>query len=257
MNTIFYKDYKVKELSYAEYKNLVKNLLTTDIDILNYIFNDLLEKNVEQNKKFTLYEKIELLFFIRSIILGEDIELLYKEKNYKTDVNKFIQSLNYPGDVIEIDGIEILLNGNFYVKNKLDEFVKNIKKVTIKDKVLDFSNLKFEEKKLILEQIDTINLFNVLDKFNEKLDEYYINFVDLKFNLFSGDILYLLKNIFYIDLQSLYDFEYDLLKHLNLNTNDFKNVSFTELKIYHNKLVDDAKEKESNNNDTGKTINPV
>jgi hypothetical protein len=39
MNQYFYESYEITELSYFEYKNLVKNLFTEDPWVLNQVFD--------------------------------------------------------------------------------------------------------------------------------------------------------------------------------------------------------------------------
>ena len=47
MNEYYFDGYKVTELSYFDYKNLVKNLLTEDIEVLNNVFNDIFNKHID------------------------------------------------------------------------------------------------------------------------------------------------------------------------------------------------------------------
>ena len=83
-----------------------------------------------------------------------------------------------------------------------------------------------------------------------------INILDKELLVYTGDILYFLKNIFNNELNNLYDFEYILMKQLNLNTNDFKNYSFTELKIFYNKIVKEFQERKESSSSTGINLNP-
>jgi hypothetical protein len=78
-----------------------------------------------------------------------------------------------------------------------------------------------------------------------------INIVDKKLLVYNGDVLYFLKNVFNASLENLYDFEYVLIKQLNLNTNDFKNYSFTELKIFYNKIVKEFQDQKNSSSSTG------
>ncbi len=88
----------------------------------------------------------------------------------------------------------------------------------------------------------------------EDISDNYLKILDLKLNLHNGDILIFLKNIFFNELNSLYDLEYFLIKNLNLNTNDFYNYSLSELKILMNKVLEEYKESNKNDN-TGIPLN--
>ena len=50
MNQYFYESYEITELSYFEYKNLVKNLFTDDPWVLNQVFNNTINSTIGSRK---------------------------------------------------------------------------------------------------------------------------------------------------------------------------------------------------------------
>ncbi len=79
MNSYFYDNFKITEFSYFEYKNLVKNLFTNDLNTINKVFEDVLDKHVNE-KDLSIDNKFKCLIFLRSLTLGEEFNLSYKEK---------------------------------------------------------------------------------------------------------------------------------------------------------------------------------
>jgi hypothetical protein len=98
MNSYYYDDYKITELSYFEYKNLVKNLLSAEDNKIADIFERLISSQVKSNKNLHIGDKIKILILIRSIILGEEIQLSVNGKQFLYDTNKIIDSINYKNE---------------------------------------------------------------------------------------------------------------------------------------------------------------
>ena len=61
MNEYHYEGFIVKELNYFDYKNLVKKLLTTDIEVINVIFNELFNSCLISDKKYNALDKFKLI----------------------------------------------------------------------------------------------------------------------------------------------------------------------------------------------------
>ena len=64
MNTYYFDEYKITELSYFEYKDLVKNLLSTQEDKLVNIFEEIIKKHVVVDKNLNIGDKIKILLLI-------------------------------------------------------------------------------------------------------------------------------------------------------------------------------------------------
>lgn len=252
MNQYFYENFEITELSYFEYKNLVKNLFTEDLFILNQIFEQLIDRSVKDKKNIDIFNKIKILLFLRSLTLGEEINLTIKDKNYFYDVSSIIKNISINNEDIVTDKI-ILKKPNFlFTKSVLDEVINSIQKIIIDDKEINFSNLTKKQKNIIFNEISDSNLLDIVGSIVKNLEKDNLKLNNLNLNLHNGEILYFLKNIFLTDLNSLYDFEYSLIRELKLNTTDFKNYSFSELKILFNKLSEEFKE---NKNPSGINLN--
>jgi len=242
MNQYFYESYEITELSYFEYKNLVKNLFTDDPWVLNQVFNNTINNAVKGDKEIDIFDKVKILLFLRSLTLGEDFDITFKEKNYKMNINSIVNNISINSNEIVSDRVTFKKSNSFYVENLLNEVIISIEKIVLDNGEINFSKLTNEQKDIIFNEISDSNISQIVNSIADNLKQDNLNLFDMNFNLHNGDILYFFKNIFKTDLNSLYDLEYALIKNLNLNTVDFQNYSLSEIKILLNKLNDEYKD---------------
>ena len=252
MNQYFYENYEITELSYFEYKNLVKNLFTDDPWVLNQVFENTLKNATKGDNDINIFDKVKILLFLRSLTLGENFNLTVKEKNYNMDINEIIDNISINENIIVSDKVVLKKSNSFYIENILNDVIFSIEKIILDNGEINFSKLDNKQKNIIFNEISDSNISDIISKIANNLKEDNLNLFDMKFNLHNGDILYFLKNIYFSDLQELYNLEYHLIRNLNLNTTDFKNYSLSEIKILMNKLQDEYKD---NNKSSGVPIN--
>tara|TARA_E500000318_G_scaffold97762_1_gene98673 strand:- start:7005 stop:7775 length:771 start_codon:yes stop_codon:yes gene_type:complete len=251
MNSFIFDEYKITELSYFDYKQLVKELLTDDLSTLNDIFDKLYKKNVYTKKEATAFDKFKCLLYIRSLILGEEIEIVYNKKNYKLNIDNVIEKTYIEESDLISENLAFKNFDTFFIENLTNELYKNLKSINLNGKNIDLSNFNIKQKEEIFDNITDLNFTQMMQNCSDYLGKSSINILDKKLLVYTGDILYFLKNIFNSSLDNLYDFEYILIKQLNLNTNDFKNYSFTELKIFYNKIVKEFEQQKESSSSTG------
>jgi hypothetical protein len=244
MNQYFYENFEITELSYFEYKNLVKNLFTDDLFILNQVFENIIKRSVKDINNIDILNKVKILLFLRSLTLGEDINIIVSDKNYKLNVNSILDKITINrGDIIS-DKVVFKKSNSFYIDNILNEVIFSIEKIVLDDDEIDFSKLTNNQKSIIFNEISDSNIVDIINNITSNLEEDNLKLFDMDLNLHNGEILYFLKNIFNTDLNSLYDLEYHLIRNLNLNTIDFQNYSLSEMKILLNKLKEEFKDEE-------------
>ena len=105
MNQYFYENYEITELSYFEYKNLVKNLFTDDPWVLNQVFENTLKNATKGDNAINIFDKVKILLFLRSLTLGENFNLTVKEKSYNMDVNEIIDNISINENIIVSDKV--------------------------------------------------------------------------------------------------------------------------------------------------------
>ena len=254
MNTYYFGNYEVTELSYFKYKNIVKNLFTNNIEILSKTFNNLFEENVKDGQRIDIKEKIKILFFIRSLTLGENISLSINDKAYNLDTNNLIDNLNvyFEEDYIEIDSLTFKNINSLYVEDLHSEIVKNLTHIKINNIKKDISNFSYDEKNKILNEMTESSLTKIYDHILSNLNKNHLKILDMELNLHNGEIINFFKAVFDMNLSELYNLEYFLIKNLNLSSTDFYNYSFSELKILMNKVIEDhQKETNTDKNNAG------
>ena len=256
MNSFYFDGYKITELSYFQYKQLIKELLTDDLSVLNDIFDKLYKDNVVSKKESTAFDKFKCLLYIRSLILGENIEINYNDANYNLDTDGIIENTYIEENDLISENLSFKNFNTFYIKDLSYELYRNLKSIKLNGKNIDLSNFNVEQKEEIFNNITDVNFTQMMQDCSNYLSKNTINILDKKLLVYNGDVLYFLKNVFNASLDNLYDFEYILIKQLNLNTNDFKNYSFTELKIFYNKIVKEFQDQKDSPSPTGINLNP-
>ena len=83
MNSYYFDDYRITELSYFEYKNLVKNLISAEDNTLVNVFEEIIDLKVESTKELNISDKIKILLLLRSITLGEELEISLNKKIFR------------------------------------------------------------------------------------------------------------------------------------------------------------------------------
>ena len=251
MNSFYFDDYKITELSYFKYKQLVKELLTDDLSILNDIFDKLYKDNVFSKKEPTAFDKFKCLLYIRSLILGEKIEINYNDANYNLDTDSIIENTYIEENDLISENLSFKNFDTFYIKDLSYELYSNLKSIQLNGKNIDLSNFNVQQKEEIFNNITDVNFAQMMNDCSNYLSKNTINILDKKLLVYNGDILYFLKNVFNASLENLYDFEYVLIKQLNLNSYDFKNYSFTELKIFYNKIIKEFQDQKDSSSSSG------
>ena len=255
MNSFYFDEYKITELSYFDYKQLIKELLTDDISVLNDIFDKLYKDNVITQNETTAFDKFKCLLYIRSLILGEKIELNYKGANYKLDIDSIIENTFIDETDLISENLSFKNFNTFYIKDLSYQLYSNLKSIKLNGEDLDLSTFNVKQKEEIFNNTTDVNFTQMLKDCSDYLSKSTINVLDKKLLVYNGDVLYFLKNVFNASLENLYDFEYVLMKQLNLNTNDFKNYSFTELKIFYNKIVKEFEKQNESQTPAGINLN--
>jgi len=251
MNSFYFDGYKITELSYFQYKQLVKELLTNDLSVLNDIFDKLYKDNVTSKKESTAFDKFKCLLYIRSLILGEKVDISYNDVNYKLDTDSIIEKTYIEENDLISENLAFKSFNTFYIKDLSYELYNNLKSIKLNGKDIDVSTFNVEQKEEIYNNVTDANFAQIMEDCSNYLLKSTINILDKKLLVYNGDVLYFLKSVFNTSLENLYDFEYVLIKQLNLNTNDFKNYSFTELKIFYNKIVKEFQDQKDSSSSTG------
>ena len=248
MNTLKFDNFEIIEPSFFDYKNLIKILYGSNMENLNYIFENLLCKLVvNYNKNINIIEKIKILIYIRSLILGNEISLNKDEKNINYDINNILTSLDNIKTEYKIKNLTFSISKNLHIKDYNFEIFENLLYIETEKNTHDLSKLTHDQKNQIYNSIDNINITEIYKILKDGYYNQSVEFLDKKINLFNGEFLHFLKNIFEEPIENIMDLEYTLYKYLNFNTTDLKNLSVPECRIFLNKLIQENKDQSQDN----------
>lgn len=235
------KTYRLREVSFLEYRNLVKNLLDDDIFAVEKAFEDLISTTLHDKQNLTVQEKFLLLLKYRELIHGKQIEFTSGDVKINYSIDKIFDFFNR-----ELPYYEYEIDDDIY------KFGFSHKMIPDRDHIIN-----------IVDSLKMINGYIVQDKnlsnlpalplleISKRISEYYepfkfkIQYIDYDVSLNDVSFLYFLKSIFIFDLQGLYDMEYNLRKNLNFSITDLSQLSFPEcnlmLKLFNKDVADREK----------------
>ena len=253
MNSYYFDDYEITELSYFEYKNLVKNLISIEDDKVVDIFEKLIKKQVKTDKILHVGNKIKILLLIRSIILGEEILLNLNGKQYSHDINKIIDSINFKNEKFEYKNMIFNIPKKICYKNKLECLIDNFYSFIIDGETKIVEKYLYKEKEIILQNLIGFEIKEVNNNFEEYISNFYLIYLnENEINLYDTNLIIFLKNLFETDLTEMYDIEYSIMNYLKFDPSVFNMYGLPELRIFLNKFI---KEKEDNKKREGGNTN--
>jgi hypothetical protein len=230
-----------KELSFYEYKNICKMLMSDNVYDINHCFENIIDKNVVSSRPLNIIDKFKCLLTIRNTILGNEVTFLHDGKQINIDLS-LILNKEQNNEPIVYDILTLSSPVNFYSTS----YDKYIAECLIKIKDTDVTDLTLDEKIEIISET-SLSITDIYSKLKETFQEREINiFAGIDINIYSQEyILKFLKNIFYEDLFQILNFEFVCMRNLDFKSADFKTYTYPEIKIFLNHL---NKEKENEKN---------
>ena len=234
MNSYYFDDYKITELSYFEYKNLVKNLISAEDHRVVDIFEEIINNKVESKTELNIGNKIKILLLLRSITLGEEIEL-----NLKTEQFKYRSLIfNAPKKI--------------HYKSKFECLIDNFYSFVIDGKIKIIEEYTYKQKEILLQNLIGFETKELTNEFNEYISNFCLKYIDdAEINLYDINLLKFIKSLFQIDLNEMYDIEYNIMNHLKFDPAVFNMYGLPELRIFLNKFIkeqEESKKQTSGNN---------
>lgn len=238
------KNVKLREISFYEFKNICKKILTDDIHELNNIFNEIIDATTK-SESLNCLEKFQCLMILRNLIYGKDFNFIYEDKKINTDLTLLTNNVKFdvPDVVVETNNMVFNFNtpSNFYNDSIDGLLIDCLKKITIKDRDIDCSQLPFNQKKQLLNDL-SLPIYDTYSKLKTQLKDLNITFYkDATINIYDGSLLYFLKRVFQEDMMNLYTFEYACIRGLRLSALDMERYTYPELKIFLQELTREMK----------------
>lgn len=227
-----------KELSFYEYKNICKMLMSDEVYDINHCFENIIDKNVVSSRSLNIIDKFKCLITIRNTILGNEVTFLHEGRQVTINLSSIL-ALSYDNEPVTYDMLTLSSPEKFYSKEYGDYIVECL--THIND--VDITDLTTLEKKKLLDET-SLSITDIYSKLHASFQNRNINiFKGIDINIYSQEyILKFLKNIFYEDLFQILNFEFVCMRNLDFKSADFKTYTYPEIKIFMNYL---NKEKES------------
>jgi len=238
------KSFKIKELTFGQFRDLNKYILSNNNIFIESFFDEILTNNLEQKdllKQLCNYDKFCILVLLRTVNISPELEIFEKNKNFKVPLKDFLNKcLNFTHDTtknIEHDNIKIKLElpASFVINNLLDLSDMVVKRVEIGDSILNFSEIESELKKEIIEALPANIIFDI-KKFYENLVNVFseLSFTlpsineTINLNPFDSSLLEILKLLFRANLKNIYEMQYFMVSKMYYTPEYIDNNTFVE-----------------------------
>lgn len=260
-------------LNNHNYLDILKFITNNDDEgLIDYFDNILQEKILDKNlvSKLSVIEKFLILLDLRSILLGDKLQLINKE-NINIDLSissirdNLIKNINNIELIkyIDYNNIQLCLSTpkSFDVEN-IDKIYKEIiDKIKIDEEIIDFYLLTEEEKDVIINNLPA-NLAQELLEYIEFCQDISQNIDIIKGNdrigldsvplrFFDKTLFYFLKNTFGNDLMGFYELQFNMMSKLNVSSDNFMKMSPAECKIFIQFYNQDMKRQEDAQKSSG------
>jgi hypothetical protein len=247
------KQFKIKEISFNEFKIVNKRLLNEELKEINTVFEELCD-SVVTGKNLNCLEKFYCLMILRTMIHGNDFSFKNNDVVINININTLLDklNLNFEDIVFEYEKKKYYFNlpKNFYHETALDLIIDCLVGIEIKNNKWDCSEITYKKYKIDILQEISLPLATVYKLLDEKFQTYSFEFYkEFVFKITDGSLLMLLRRLFYLDMSSLYDFEYSCIRSLNLGVTDMSVYTLPELRIFLQLLTKELKSKQGSNNE--------
>ncbi len=248
MNSYYFDDYRITELSYFEYKNLVKNLISAEDNTLVNVFEEIIDLKVESTKELNISDKIKILLLLRSITLGEELEISLNKKIFRYDINNIINSIQSKNEQFTYESLVFNIPKKIHYTSKFECLIDNFYSFMINGKTKIIGEYTYKQKEVLFQNLIGFKTKELTDEFDQYISNFYLKYInDIEINLYDNNLLKFIKGLFEIDLNEMYDIEYNIMSHLKFSPAVFKMYGLPELRIFLNKFIKEQSESKKSN----------
>jgi hypothetical protein len=249
---------RLKELTFKEYKSIVKTITNDNNALIEVAFNELIEKATDQkHETFTFLDKLLILLTIRSVCILSDIELIVTspETEKKFNVNYRIYDIIQKLAELDLTGYDTIIKtynailevtfgipNNLFIDKTNESLFTTIRQIKINNIVVPLErddiverlpvNVFKDAKNFLTElesKINGINLMTVMAP-----DTSPDNSLEVPLTLVENSVLEFLKLCYKRELLSIYELEYILTSKLKLPYDVVYGSTPAELMLYIN-----------------------
>lgn len=256
--TIFYK-----ELTNYTYFALLKYINNSDERGIADYFNEIIETHLKIPIKLNSLEKFLILFDIRSICVGDSIELKLKSNataklsifSMLENIKRHISNINFNRSYI-FDDLTLNLSApaNFIVDRDDDIYENVLESVTYNNETFFISTFSTIEKADFFKSLPA-KAFNFINSYindiSNKLSDVNIisrnelvGIEEMPLNIFDNTMFNLLKLLYNDDLMNFYEQQYSFIKKLQFTNDHFMKMTPNESRLFINLFNKDIKAQE-------------
>ena len=234
-----------KELSFYEYKNICKMLLSNDIRDINECLETILNR-IESNFTLNILEKFECLINVRNSILGNELSIKKDEIQINYDLKKLLANVFTEREFVFGDCV--FKTPQFFIHDNVQHAAADYLYI-YKNNII--YNESIEQKIEVLNALD-IPIIKIVNEIEKTREDNFVEILDnqARINVYDEAIVLFIKAILNHDLMDLYNFEYQLLRHLNIKGKDLQHFTYPELKININFFMKEKEEEKENSSNS-------
>jgi hypothetical protein len=270
------KHVHLTELSFLEYKQLVKVITNDNNDLIAAALNQIIKDHcLEDVSSCTFLDKLLILLTIRSVCISPVLEIVAKcpdtGSQYNctteiTDIKNIIESTKLMSYEKQYDAVTIkyTIPKTFFIPRGVEALETVVHSATINntttteiEAIIDRlpANILKDASEFITDTYDALTnceLLKLISPFSPTSTPIIITA-----NVYNGAVLEFLKLCFKRDLMSLYELEFFFTRHLHLNLNDINTQTPAELSIYTGLFNEEQREIDKlNKKSTGIPLQP-
>jgi len=257
------KSLKIKELSFKQFRELNKYILTDNNAFVEHFINTIIFDNLEDKNiffKLSNFDKFCCMLLLRSVCISPELEIFQKKQNIKISISDFLNNcLNFKktfSKTFTHQKLEVTLGlpNNFIIENFLELPHLVIKSVKIEDAIYNFDNIESTLKDEIIESLPGNIIFEIKTFFNEIVECF--NLLEFKIpnleeaiilNPYDGTLIEILKLVFRANLSNIYEMQYILVSKLHYTPDYLDENTFTENLLIVRLFEDEIKRQEEQN----------
>ena len=270
---ILNEEIRYLNLNNHNYLDILKFITNNDDEgLINYFDNILLDKIINKNlvSKLSVVEKFLILLDLRSILLGDKLQLINKQNvNIDLSISSIRDNL-----IKNINNIELIKYINYtniqlclstpksFDTENIDKIYKEIiNKIKVDEEVIDFYLLTEEEKDVIINNLpanfaqDILYFIETCQEISESVDiikgNERIGLESVPLRFFDKTLFMFLKNTFGNDLMGFYELQFNMMSKLNVSSDNFMKMSPAECKIFIQFYNQDMKRQEDAQKSSG------
>lgn len=276
------RELQIKELSYKQYRELVKSLYNTDkketIQQYNSILKDLCPDIV--NFDITFEDKLSLLLIVRNYCVSPDLKLKGTANsgntfNFSIPVEKIISSIKtiHKSKTLQFEDIVVKISSYkardeyIFIGNNKDIFniiTSYIDAIEINGNFVNFKDLSFEDRMSIVTSLPHYITSQIYESIKE-IEDYYNKQVLLEVknpidreialtiskNINIDGLQKVIEFIFTEDLSNIYRAFYNMVKYAGFSPAYIDSITPVEMQVYWMYYIEDHEKSKSSNTSSG------